>query len=94
MFFITKHFKDAVNTSCSFWQREKIQRRRLLEGRLKDDRGLRRERDLPSENDGGTEGDNGDDPMYDTYGGQGVHVPPFGSEAPPPPILMPVPGAG
>ncbi|OWM69080.1 serrate RNA effector molecule [Punica granatum] len=93
--------------------RDRMQRRRLgLEGRLRDDRGLRRDRegrpvggerfdrsdnpqsgDLQSDKDG-ADGGNGDDPMFDTFGGQGLHVAPFGSEIPPPPVLMPVPGAG
>ncbi|KDP42903.1 hypothetical protein JCGZ_23845 [Jatropha curcas] len=37
---------------------------------------------------------NHDDPMYDSFGGQGMRVPPFPSDIPPPPVLMPVPGAG
>lgn len=82
-----------------------------LDGRLKDDRGNRRDRDnwanggdrfdrsenpqssdFQSTNDG-TDGGNLDDPMFDTFGGQGRHVAPFASEMPPP-VLMPVPGAG
>ncbi|KAG9453906.1 hypothetical protein H6P81_006810 [Aristolochia fimbriata] len=45
---------------------------------------------------GGPEGGNPDDPMYDSYGGQGsMHGAPFPSDIPPPPpVLMPVPGAG
>ncbi|KAK4780122.1 hypothetical protein SAY87_016228 [Trapa incisa] len=87
--------------------RDRMQRRRLgLEGRLRDDRGLQRDRDgrtLRSDNpqlgdlqadQDGAEGSNRDDPMFDTFGGQGIHVAPFGSEIPPPPVLMPVPGAG
>lgn len=84
-----------------------MQRRRGLEGRLRDDHGLRcpgGERfdrsdnpqggDLPSDKDGGPEGvAEGDDP-YASFRGEGIHVPPFGSEIPPPPVLMPVPGAG
>lgn len=93
-------------------QKDKPQRRRMnLDGRLKDDRGNRRDRDnwanggdrfdrsenpqstdFQSANDG-TDGGNIDDPMFDTFGGQGRHVAPFASEIPPP-VLMPVPGAG
>lgn len=93
-------------------QKDKPQRRRMnLEGRLKDDRGNRRDRDnwanggdrfdrsenpqssdFQSTNDG-TDSGNLDDPMFDTFGGQGRHVAPFASEMPPP-VLMPVPGAG
>ena len=35
---------------------------------------------------------NHDESMYDAYGGPGV--PPFTSDITPPPVLMPVPGAG
>ncbi|KAK6936279.1 SERRATE/Ars2, C-terminal [Dillenia turbinata] len=42
----------------------------------------------------GPEGRNPDEPMFDTFGGQGMHVPPFPSDIAPPPVLMPVPGAG
>ncbi|XP_059659759.1 serrate RNA effector molecule [Cornus florida] len=43
----------------------------------------------------GPAGGNPDEPMFDTFGGQGIHVgPPFSSDIPPPPVLMPVPGAG
>ncbi|KAF3455214.1 hypothetical protein FNV43_RR05662 [Rhamnella rubrinervis] len=52
----------------------------------------------PSEfqpNNDGPDGGNLEEPMYDTFGGQGMHVgPPFPSDIPPPPVLMPVPGAG
>ncbi|XP_043706129.1 serrate RNA effector molecule-like isoform X1 [Telopea speciosissima] len=52
-------------------------------------------RDFQS-NAGGLEGGNPDEPMYDVYGGQGMRAaPPFPSDIPPPPpVLMPVPGAG
>eukprot|EP00268_Persea_americana_P022973 TRINITY_DN22710_c0_g1_i3.p1 TRINITY_DN22710_c0_g1~~TRINITY_DN22710_c0_g1_i3.p1 ORF type:complete len:725 (-),score=142.98 TRINITY_DN22710_c0_g1_i3:425-2599(-) len=41
------------------------------------------------------EGGNSDEPLYDTYGGKGVRgAPPYTSDIPPPPVLMPVPGAG
>uniref|UniRef100_A0A5B7AMB5 Putative arsenite-resistance protein n=2 Tax=Davidia involucrata TaxID=16924 RepID=A0A5B7AMB5_DAVIN len=43
----------------------------------------------------GPVGGNPDEPMFDTFGGQGIHVaPPFPSDIGPPPVLMPVPGAG
>ncbi|KAL6966606.1 hypothetical protein U1Q18_032388 [Sarracenia purpurea var. burkii] len=86
-------------------------RRPGIETRLKDDRGSRRERDdrdngndrydrsekqessdLQSNKDavGGN-----DELMFDSFGGQGMHVgPPFPSDIAPPPVLMPVPGAG
>ncbi|XP_015876193.2 serrate RNA effector molecule isoform X2 [Ziziphus jujuba] len=97
-------------------QKDKPQRRRLgLEGRLRDDRGNRRDhewidrindgdrminlenspsRDLQLKS-GGLDGGNHDVSMHDVYGGQGVGgVPPFASDMAPPPVLMPVPGAG
>lgn len=49
--------------------------------------------DFQSNNDV-PEGGNHDDPMYDNFGAQGMRVPPFPSDIPPPPVLMPVPGAG
>ncbi|XVF05637.1 hypothetical protein REPUB_Repub05bG0189700 [Reevesia pubescens] len=93
--------------------KDKPQRRKLLENRLKDERGARRERDnrangsdrydrsenpqssdFPSNNDG-PDGGNRDDPIFDAFGGQGMHVAaPFSSDIAPPPVLMPVPGAG
>ncbi|CAK9147631.1 unnamed protein product [Ilex paraguariensis] len=48
--------------------------------------------DFQSSNDGPV-GGNQDEPMFDTFGGQGMHVTPFASDIPPP-LLMPVPGAG
>nr|XP_034892989.1 serrate RNA effector molecule-like isoform X1 [Populus alba] len=43
----------------------------------------------------GPDGGNHDEAMFDTFGGQGIHVPsPFPSDIAPPPVLMPVPGAG
>ncbi|KAF3434321.1 hypothetical protein FNV43_RR25424 [Rhamnella rubrinervis] len=47
-------------------------------------------RDLQSKS-GGLEGGNHDELMYDVYGSA---VPPFASDVAPPPVLMPVPGAG
>ncbi|PPD92120.1 hypothetical protein GOBAR_DD10947 [Gossypium barbadense] len=83
--------------------KDKPQRRKILENRLKDDRDLHRERDrsdIPqtsdfSLNDDGLDGGNGNDPIFDAFGGQGMHVAaPFSSDVAPPPVLMPVPGAG
>ncbi|GMI88927.1 SERRATE [Hibiscus trionum] len=93
--------------------KDKPQRRKLMENRLKDEHGSRKERDnrangsdrfdrsenpqsgdFPSSNDG-PDGGNNDDPMFDAFGGQGMHVAaPFSSDIAPPPVLMPVPGAG
>ncbi|PHT59300.1 Serrate RNA effector molecule [Capsicum baccatum] len=92
--------------------REKPLRRRPgLDGRLKDDRGIHRDRDgranggerfdmsdnpqsgdFQSNNDG-VSGGNPDEEMFDTFGGQGIPVASFSSDIPPP-VLMPVPGAG
>lgn len=79
-----------------------------MEGRLRDDRGNRRDLER---SDRGNDGDrlenspsherqskalemgNHDETMYDTYAGAAVS--PFTSDIPPPPpVLMPVPGAG
>ncbi|CAN4092551.1 unnamed protein product [Withania somnifera] len=49
--------------------------------------------DFQSNNDGAT-GENPDEEMFDTFGGQGIPVAPFPSDMAPPPVLMPVPGAG
>ncbi|KAJ1411604.1 Zinc finger C2H2-type [Sesbania bispinosa] len=89
-------------------QKDKPLKRRLgLEGRLRDDRGNRQDHDWSDRiNDGdrpeispsrerskALEMGNHDETMYDTYAGPGV--PPFTSDMPPPPpVLMPVPGAG
>lgn len=84
--------------------KDKFPRRRLLDNRLRDDRGSRRDYDRSgramdedktdnSPSRDGPEGGNGDDP-YDAFGGQGLHgAAPFPSDLPPP-VLMPVPGAG
>ncbi|CAI9768589.1 unnamed protein product [Fraxinus pennsylvanica] len=48
--------------------------------------------DFPSNNDGAP-GNNPDEPMFDTFPSQGIHVASFPSDIPPP-VLMPVPGAG
>lgn len=46
-------------------------------------------------NNDGPDGGNLEEPIFDTFGGQGMHVgPTFPSDIPPPPVLMPVPGAG
>ncbi|CAL9234449.1 unnamed protein product [Arabidopsis halleri] len=83
-----------------------MRRRPGMENRLRDDRGVRRERDGPangndrndrSEDQQRGDGDGGNprEVGYDAFGGQGgVHVPPFSSDINPPPMLMPVPGAG
>ncbi|KAE8732978.1 Serrate RNA effector molecule [Hibiscus syriacus] len=50
--------------------------------------------DFPSNNDGPGGGSN-DDPMFDAFGVKGMHVAaPLSSDIAPPPVLMPVPGAG
>ncbi|XP_061346487.1 serrate RNA effector molecule-like isoform X2 [Gastrolobium bilobum] len=83
-------------------QDKPLKRRLGLEGRLKDDRGNRRDQDR-SDRINGDRLDNSpsrerhmgnhDEAMYDAYGGPAV--PPFTSDMPPPPpVLMPVPGAG
>ncbi|GAB2274480.1 hypothetical protein Dimus_009251 [Dionaea muscipula] len=87
--------------------RDKLPRRRpLLDNRFKDERGSRKERDPrgngaerfdrsdnpQGENDGLDKGN--DEPMLDVFGGQGIHVSSFAPDIPPPPVLMPVPGAG
>ncbi|GMH12703.1 hypothetical protein Nepgr_014544 [Nepenthes gracilis] len=87
--------------------KDKVQRRGpLSDTRLKDDRGNRRERDirgnvserfdrsdnLQADNLGSDKG-NPDEPMFDNFSGQGMHVAPFAPDIPPP-VLMPVPGAG
>jgi len=69
---------------------------------LKDDRGNRRDQDRNDKMNGDRpdrspsnerQMGNHDEAMYDAYGGPGV--PPFTSDMPPPPpVLMPVPGAG
>ncbi|XP_072989461.1 serrate RNA effector molecule [Typha latifolia] len=88
--------------------KDKIRRRPALD-RLRDERGNRREYDRAERDDdrydrtdsspnrdadGGSEGKNRDEPMRDAYGGQGLHGSLLPSDIPPPPVLMPVPGAG
>lgn len=83
-----------------------MRRRPVLDGRLKDERGGRRdnranadrfdrsENPQPGDfqaNDG--TGGNPDEAMFDSFAGQGIPVAPFPSDIPPP-VLMPVPGAG
>ncbi|VFQ95442.1 unnamed protein product [Cuscuta campestris] len=90
--------------------KEKLQKQRpSLESRLKDNRGDRRERNgvlngsetldrsenplsdkFSKDNDGG----NPDEQMFDSFGGHGIPVAAFHSDITPPPVLMPVPGAG
>lgn len=77
---------------------------------MKDDRGNRRDRDNRANgnenfdrsentqsgdfnNSDGAAGNNPDEPMFDSFGGQGIPVAGFPSDIPPP-VLMPVPGAG
>ncbi|XP_031485641.1 serrate RNA effector molecule-like [Nymphaea colorata] len=80
--------------------KEKLQRRKPgtdLMGRLRDDRGSRREYDRANggerydrdENSPSRDGENPDSPRYESYGGPGMRGMPL-----PPPVLMPVPGAG
>lgn len=88
-----------------------MRRRPGLDGRLRDERGGRRDRenranvdrfdrsdnpqsgDFQANNDG-TSGGNPDEAMFDSFGGQGIPVASFPSDIAPPPVLMPVPGAG
>ncbi|CAL9117499.1 unnamed protein product [Musa textilis] len=85
----------------------KMQRRRpLLDNRLRDERGNCRDLDRNDRDDdrhdrsdnssrdgnGSLEGENHDKLLYDAYGGQGLHGA-FPSDIPPP-LLLPVPGAG
>ncbi|KFK32423.1 hypothetical protein AALP_AA6G240000 [Arabis alpina] len=86
-----------------------LRRKPGMENRLRDDRGGRRERDgrangndrmdrLEDQQRGdgdGPDGANSGEVGYDAFGGQGgMHVPSFSSDINPPPVLMPVPGAG
>lgn len=48
--------------------------------------------DFQSSNDGAP-GDNPDEPMFDSFAAQHISLGPFASDIPPP-VLMPVPGAG
>ncbi|XP_054815277.1 serrate RNA effector molecule-like isoform X2 [Prosopis cineraria] len=89
-------------------QKDKPLKRRLgLEGRLRDDRGNRRDHDRSDRVNDGDRSENSpshdrqsktldmgnhDETMYDAYSGSAV--PPFTADMPPPPVLMPVPGAG
>ncbi|GER54713.1 serrate RNA effector molecule [Striga asiatica] len=88
--------------------KEKPQRRRPgMDNRLRDERGNRRERDgrangndrfdrseNPQSGDfANSDGNNTDEPLFDSFGGQGIPVAAFPSDIPPP-VLMPVPGAG
>ncbi|KAL2932347.1 Serrate RNA effector molecule [Bienertia sinuspersici] len=49
--------------------------------------------DFQPNNDAPDKG-NSDEPAFENFGGQGVHVAPFAHDIAPPPVLMPVPGAG
>ncbi|XP_014492220.1 serrate RNA effector molecule [Vigna radiata var. radiata] len=86
-------------------QKDRPLKRRLgIEGRLRDDRGNRRDHDRndkmngdrpdnsPSSERQSLDVGNRDEAMYDSYAGPAI--PPFASDIPPPPVLMPVPGAG
>ncbi|KAL0437120.1 UNVERIFIED_CONTAM: Serrate RNA effector molecule [Sesamum radiatum] len=94
----------------SFPKEKPQRRRPGLDNRLKDERGNRRERDNRTNgnerfdrsenpqsgdfaNNDGASGNNPDEPMFDSFGGQGIPVAAFASDIPPP-VLMPVPGAG
>lgn len=83
-----------------------MRRRPPLANRLRDERGgprrdddrgnKRRAEGSPTREGDEAEAKNGDDPMFDAFGGRGPRGGggPFLAEFPPPPILMPVPGAG
>ncbi|CAA0824368.1 Serrate RNA effector molecule [Striga hermonthica] len=88
--------------------KEKPQRRRPgMDNRLKDERGNTWERDGRANSNGrfdrsenpqsgdfaNSNGDNADESMFDSFGGQGIPVAAFPSDIAPP-LLMPVPGAG
>ncbi|KAJ4792314.1 Serrate RNA effector molecule [Rhynchospora pubera] len=88
-------------------QQDRVRRKPPLANRLRDDRGgPRREEDRGNkrrpegsptrEGDEAAEAKNGDEPMFDAFGARGPRggAAPFLAEFPPPPILMPVPGAG
>ncbi|KAL0390721.1 UNVERIFIED_CONTAM: Serrate RNA effector molecule [Sesamum calycinum] len=94
----------------SFPKEKPQRRRPGLDNRLKDERGNHRERDNRTNgnerfdrsenpqsgdfaNNDGTSGNNPDEQMFDSFGGQGIPVAAFASDIPPP-VLMPVPGAG
>ncbi|KAH9622654.1 hypothetical protein KSS87_022624 [Heliosperma pusillum] len=90
--------------------KQQPRRRPGVDNRMKDDRGNRRDRDRnngerfdrpenhqpdfpSSENDGQDKG-NSDEPIFDNFAGQGVPIATFATDMGPPPLLMPVPGAG
>lgn len=87
---------------CTHLQKARIQRRRLLDNRLTDAHGNRIELDRnrddargdnsPRDTHGGLDGETHDKPLFEDYSGQGLHSA-FPSDIPPP-VLMPVPGAG
>lgn len=99
-----------MNNHMFSLQKDKPQRRRLGplkdergNRRERDNRANGNERFDRSENpqsgdfqsNDGPDGGNCDETMFDTFGGQGIRVPPpFPSDIAPPPVLMPVPGAG
>ncbi|RWW21575.1 hypothetical protein GW17_00014266 [Ensete ventricosum] len=101
-------FKIVLSCFATLLQKVKIQRRKALLGdRLRDERGNRRDLDRnhrdgdrddmidnsPRDANGAMEGENHEKSPYNTYGGQGLHGS-FPSDVPPPPLLVPVPGAG
>ncbi|CAH9133174.1 unnamed protein product [Cuscuta epithymum] len=81
-----------------------------IESRLKDDRGDQRERNgrrlngserfdrsenpLSENQSKDDDGGHPDDQMFDSFAGHGIPVAAFHSDIAPPPVLMPVPGAG
>ncbi|KAI5420803.1 serrate RNA effector molecule [Lathyrus oleraceus] len=86
-------------------QDKPLKQRLGLEGRLRDDRGNHQDHERNDRINGdkpdspfherqskALEMGDHDETMYGTYAGHGV--PPFASDMPPPPVLMPVPGAG
>nr|GEW53708.1 serrate RNA effector molecule [Tanacetum cinerariifolium] len=98
--------EDAPGGKPIMQQKERPQRHRPGTGdRLKDDRDFRRDRnnggdrfdkgENPDSSEFQSNNDDGghDDQMFDSFSGQGVHAQ-FPSDVPPPPVLMPVPGAG
>lgn len=103
-------FGSTSLTCAHLQREKPQRRRPGPDNRMKDDRGNRRERDNRANgsehfdrsenpqsgdfnNSDGASGNNPDEPMFDSFGGQGIPVAAFPSDIPPP-VLMPVPGAG
>ena len=90
---------SLIHDPTSYLQ-DRGRQRPSMDNRLKFDRGSNREHDK-AERDGGRYGrgdhspsrDGPDDQMFDGFRGRPSNGP-FVAEFPPPPILMPVPGAG